>query len=331
MIISPHILDDEPLNEDDIAVLEMFESREKVLFSKSSGFHDVSVSENVLGRFLKFDDSYQAAQIHHDLYQGNFPYVNYFLLGMFWNQLPKNVLIAGLGSGKLAHDIYSYNNNADRIDVVELDNIVAKAAHEYFGFEQTEKIKLTVQDICVYTRNCTNKYDLTVLDVFSQDGLPYRLITEEFLKEVKSCMTPHGIVAANLFSLYDVNSDKNYIFKAALKTYKKVFKNVKVFLTDKGNDQLYVNVFGLKNAFRGLSNVILFASDEALDTEQLARNVKILQNSNTNICLPEYARDEYSTSINTDNFRYFTDEYTSDTEFTLENLFNYLYINHMVE
>jgi spermidine synthase len=52
-------------------------------------------------------------------------------------------------------------------------------------------------------------YDLVLLDAFDADYIPEHMLTREFLQEVKSIMTPDGVIVANTFSdsaLYDYES-----------------------------------------------------------------------------------------------------------------------------
>ena len=56
---------------------------DRVLFEKESTFHNIKVIENEIGRFLHYNETYQAGRINTKNYQGNLPYVNYFLLPYF--------------------------------------------------------------------------------------------------------------------------------------------------------------------------------------------------------------------------------------------------------
>lgn len=328
MIIPPELFAEETFCDADIEILENFENEEVTLFETESLFNHIKVTENSLGRFLKFDESYQAADIRLPQYQGGFPYIYYYYFAPLFNTNIKRVLIAGLGNGKLAAEILEAFPQIEQIDIVELDYQVLEVARDYFDFKETSKIKVHIQDARIFIRNAKVKYDYIILDVFSQDGLPYRLITDEFFKEVKNAMTPDGIFTANLFSLNEINSIKNYFLKTIINTMKENFSQIKLFPTFTGNIELYNEVFGLSQSFSGMTNLIVFASNLALSAEELARNVKISQNNITNKNLHGYAEDMLNTEIDTSNFRILYDRYENDSEFTLDNLFNYLYINH---
>jgi spermidine synthase len=60
------------------------------------------------------------------------------------------------------------------------------------------------------------KYDIVMLDAFEDEYIPEHMSTKEFLLEVKSILTPDGVVAANTFS-----SNRLYPYESA--TYASVF------------------------------------------------------------------------------------------------------------
>ena len=82
---------------------------DKVLFELESDFHDIKVIENEVGKFLHYQDTYQAGFINTKFYKGNLPYINYFLIlkEYFFNiiiQLTK--LILGVNFITLKEHIY---------------------------------------------------------------------------------------------------------------------------------------------------------------------------------------------------------------------------------
>ncbi len=147
-----------------------------------------------------------------------FPYARMMMGALYLNPDPKHVLIIGLGGGTLPMGIRSLMPDAE-IDVVEIDAAVVKAAREYFTFKDDPKLKVHVEDGRVFvkkTMKTNTKYDLIMLDAFEDDYIPEHLLTQEFLQEVKSIMTPGGVIAANTFS-----SSGLYPYESA--TYASVF------------------------------------------------------------------------------------------------------------
>jgi spermidine synthase len=124
---------------------------------------------------------------------------------------PRSILIVGLGGGSLPGALAKLLPGA-RIDVVEIDAAVTRAAGKYFGFKPGERMNVIEADGRVYVKRAVREkrqYDLIMLDAFDHEYIPEHLLTEEFLREVKSIMAPGGVLAANTFSssrLYDHES-----------------------------------------------------------------------------------------------------------------------------
>ena len=315
MIIPPNILINKKLHPEDQNNLDDFENSEKLIFEKESIFDRVMVTENRAGRFLKFGDSYQAGILDYSGYKGSFPYINYFFIALLLMPEIKNILILGMGTGEIATRFAS-NDGVRSVDIVEIDPLIPELDEKYFGFHLNKKINIHIQDARVYVRSCTKKYDLVILDVFSQLGMPYRFMTVEFLEEVKNILIKNGILAVNTFAAEDFESDRNVIFKAQLKSYQKIFSNVLLFPTVYGNYELYRLIFGLKHAIPDLTNVTLFACNS-----KLALNNPIPRQPDVK---KRYLEDLYLGDLTTQNVRELYDKYEHDPDFTIQNLVRYL-------
>ena len=80
MIIIPADLEIHKPKKELIKKMEQNELEEIFLAEIESDFHTISVVESKIGRFLKYDDTYQAGYINTSYYKGNLPYINYFLI-----------------------------------------------------------------------------------------------------------------------------------------------------------------------------------------------------------------------------------------------------------
>ncbi len=145
-------------------------------------------------------------------------YPKMMLGSLYLNPVPQSVLIIGLGGGTLPRALRQLLPET-RIDVVEIDPAVVRVASRYFGFAASDKTHVIESDGRVYVKRAlrgSQRYDLIMLDAFDHEYIPEHLLTQEFLQEVKSLLTPNGVLAANTFSssgLYDYESV----------TYEKVF------------------------------------------------------------------------------------------------------------
>ncbi len=185
MIISPETMITKNLHPEDIKILDNLECSEKIIFAQNTMFSgEVKVVENCLGRFLKFEDYYQGGIIDHPQYKGNIPYINYFFLSAAIKRDIKNVLILGMGTGYFINQLKSLLPETECIDVVEINPELVEIAENYFNFKKND-INIEIQDGRVFVRNCSKKYDLVILDIFSETGMAYRMMTKEFLEEIR--------------------------------------------------------------------------------------------------------------------------------------------------
>jgi spermidine synthase len=124
---------------------------------------------------------------------------------------PERVLVVGLGGGTLPTALAELFAEA-QIDVVEIDPAVKTVAETYFGFRETERVRVALQDARVFTKRALageTRYDLIMLDAFNGDYIPEHLMTREYLEETRALLAPGGVLAANTFAisrLYDHES-----------------------------------------------------------------------------------------------------------------------------
>ena len=147
-----------------------------------------------------------------------FEYAKMTFAGLLLNPNPQKILIAGLGGGSLPSTLAKLYPDAE-IDVVEIDQAVVNVAKQYFSFEETENVKVTVNDARVFVKRASlldQRYDFVILDAFTGDYIPEHLLTEEFLEEVRAIMSPDGVLVANTFS-----TSRFYDHESV--TYQKVF------------------------------------------------------------------------------------------------------------
>jgi spermidine synthase len=130
---------------------------------------------------------------------------------LFMGAAPKRVLIIGLGGGSIPTALREILPEA-QIDAVEIDPAVTRVAKRFFGFRDGPKLKVFEVDGRVYVKRALReglKYDAILLDAFDHEYIPEHLLTKEFLTEVKSLLSPQGVLIGNTFSssrLYDHES-----------------------------------------------------------------------------------------------------------------------------
>jgi spermidine synthase len=155
---------------------------------------------------------------------------------LFVNPAPQSVLIVGLGGGTLPRALRQVLPNAS-IDVVEIDPAVVQVAKRYFDFAAIDGTRVIESDGRVYVKRAQRTgqhYDLIMLDAFDHEYIPEHLLTQEFLLEVKSLLTPQGVLAANTFSSSGLYEHESVTYEAAFGKFFNLKLDNRVIITRLG-------------------------------------------------------------------------------------------------
>lgn len=165
----------------------------------------------------------------------------------------KRVLVIGLGGGVIARAMHDVSPGIE-IDTVEIDPAVVDVAKEYFGFRESAQIRSYVNDGRVFVRQQLRKrsrYDIVVIDACDSDFVPEHLLTQEFMRQVRTLLNPGGVLVANSLA-------KGRLIPHESATYVSVFGNV-----------LSVDV-------EGENRIILTGRDGDVDLDRLKRNAPLM-------------------------------------------------------
>lgn len=208
----------------------------KEIVKERSIYRNVTIVEEKKLRCMRFETrrkrvTNQACIDLKDNKRLVFEYLHGIMAGFALNKKPKRILILGLGGGVLSKLFHEISPETEIVSV-DIDPVVVKLAKKYFDYRENDKIKTVIQDGRVYVKRAILKkesFDWIVLDAFNGDYIPEHLMTREFLNEVKSLLTPNGILTANTFS-----NSKLYDYESV--TYQDVFKKLHIFdAPTKGN------------------------------------------------------------------------------------------------
>lgn len=190
-------------------------AEQKLLHSERSLYREVLVYEGDHQRCMCFTRNCRIGrQTCMDMRKPDRLVMNYprMMLGaLYLNPRPGSILVIGLGGGSLPRALQGLLPQA-RIDIVEIDPAVVRVAGRYFDFHTGPRVQVIEADGRVFVKRAMRegrKYDLIMLDAFDHEYIPEHLLTQEFLREVKSLLAPGGVLAANTFSssrLYDHES-----------------------------------------------------------------------------------------------------------------------------
>ncbi len=240
--------------------------KDTILYEKQSAFHRISVVENEIGRFLHYNDTYQAGFISTDEYSGNLPYINYFLLPYFLNKNLKKILLIGMGTGLLVKQYETLFEHLERIDVVDLEENILDIATKYFNFEPSSKFSFHLQDGRIFLRGCKSKYDLIVVDVANNEGIDARFLEQEYLDEIKSLLKKNGIFVSNLCSSAHFEHEDNKFLQSVLTLYRDNFASTLVFKGDTSDKIYYKSFFNIDERVIDITNLVLISSQGDLSS-----------------------------------------------------------------
>ena len=288
MIIIPEYL---AIHEPDDELLERINTKtfkDKILYKKQSDFHNIKVVENEIGRFLHYKDTYQAGFINTKSYKGNLPYINYFTIPYLINSKIKNILLIGLGTGKIVNDWEKLFKTIETVDIVDIEENILPIAKDFFGFKQSKHTSFILQDGLVFLRNNKKKYDLIVVDVASDDGIDDRFLSEEYFKLIKKSLTSKGLFVSNLCASPDFEHKENTFFASIKELYENNFKKVAIFKGNTSDKIYYKAFFDIDKRVIDITNVIIISSKQ-----DFSFNDNYAQFKKIKLDIKEYLKDLY--------------------------------------
>ncbi len=182
---------------------------------------------------------------------------DYFMIAPYFNNPPftpsqiHNACIIGLGAGTIPRELDAAYG-ALPIDGVEIDGEIVKLGQQYFHMNEPN-LHIIVQDGRYFLRTTTQHYDLIGVDAYQQPYVPFQLTTTEFFREVKSHLTPTGVVVANAGR----TSTDFRLVEALAQTMHTVFSDVYIIDTERFANSIIIGT----NAHTNLANFLINTSN----------------------------------------------------------------------
>jgi spermidine synthase len=152
-------------------------------------------------------------------------YTRYMFLSYVFKPKQERVLIVGLGGGSMIHFMKHYDPNA-KVDVVEIDPKVVEIAEKYFGVKTAGNVNIITRDAFEFFKAGTEKYDVIYIDAFLKPakdtdttGVPLRLKTIQFYKDMQKKLSPDGMVVFNINPHEKIDDDVKNITEAFPQMY----------------------------------------------------------------------------------------------------------------
>jgi spermidine synthase len=283
--------------------------QQALVYEGDSPYHYIKVVDDKQGntRFLQFNNYVEGAIDLSPPYETRVSYTNAFQLARIFKRDLQHILIIGGGGGIGARKFVADDERVV-VDLVEIDPQVVDLSSKYFYLEPGPRLRIHVEDGRNFVRRTTTKYDLVILDAFTIGGqIPFHLTTQEFMREIKSVLTPGGVLLANINGTLE--GRRSRIWRSEYKTVTTVFKDIYLFphlLQHERKEEEEID----RNRSR---NVILIAVEgpSRWSRESIAAIAAELENSGI-VRTPTFlqdARQLYELSVLTNDVPLLTDNY----------------------
>lgn len=131
----------------------------------------------------------------------------------------KSVLILGLGGGDVVKQLRSNFKSHATITAVEIDPVIIEIALKEFDIIPNSKLEIVNNDANVFLKYSKERYNLIIVDLFTDVTIPDFVFQTEFIKSVYNVLDLNGSIIFNTFILSDVHKVRNKKFVENLKRY----------------------------------------------------------------------------------------------------------------
>jgi spermidine synthase len=196
---------------------------ERVLTDARSAFNTIRVTEDAQGLRAMWFGANRVRQsvirpgAPHHLES---PYPPAMIAGLALAERIDRLAVLGLGGGTIPAFLRAHLQLC-RIDVVEIDPIVADIARRFFGFAEDPMLRLYIEDARRFLERSSGRYDAIIVDCSDAGGIPPHLATREFLLRARGQVAQGGVVIGNIWS-----QRANRHYDSMIRTYCDVFESV---------------------------------------------------------------------------------------------------------
>lgn len=117
------------------------------------------------------------------------------------DQLPRDILILGLGGGSAVRIIRKDLACAASITVVEVDPAMARIAREHFGLGELKNVTVRLEDAFAALPSLQGAFGLVLVDVFQDHMVPQELAEPEHLTKLLELTRAGGDLLINTMAV----------------------------------------------------------------------------------------------------------------------------------
>lgn len=171
-----------------------------LIYSSTDTYGVIEVYQDTLLRSLHFGTPARQSAMYQD-HPHILPlsYSRFMLAPLLFIDIPKKILILGLGAGSL-FQFFRYYSTAI-IDTVELRQAVVDVATRFFSLPvDDEQHNSYVMSALDYLHQCQKKYEICLIDIYNDHGIDETLLDDTFYSLLQTNLEDNGICCFNLWS-----------------------------------------------------------------------------------------------------------------------------------
>lgn len=166
---------------------------DRQLYSRKSDYQKIDVLETPeFGKVLVLDGNIMLTERDEFIYDEMITHVP-----MAVHPCITRVLVIGIGDGGVVRELTRYDQ-IERIDLVEMDEMVAEACRQYLPENacrlDDDRVHIYYENALKFIRRCENKYDLIIVDSNDPFGPSEGLFTREFYGNCYKALKADGIM-----------------------------------------------------------------------------------------------------------------------------------------
>lgn len=196
----------------------------------TSRFSRIVVRQTGAIRTLLFvrDDGDEATQSRMDVHQPSrlvVPYTRSMFASHLFVAAPRKVLLVGLGGGSMVRFLRAHDPEVE-VEAIDIDPVVVDIARRWFGTRDDARARLLVADGFDWLATTPARYDVIYMDAFlkpsmltDETGVPLRLKTVAFFRQIQEKLAPGGVVVFNVNDHATVDEDLAALREAFGQTY----------------------------------------------------------------------------------------------------------------
>lgn len=149
----------------------------------------------------------------------------------------EHILVLGLGGGSVLKTLRTDFNYAGSVTAVDIDPVIIDIARNEFGIVNNLNTSIVCADAQDYLTSTRDKFDIIIIDLFIDNRIPDRFLTETFWCEVIKGLKNNGTIIFNILCSQHtgIRIVKNVLIKHGLdwEIFRQVEKTNNILIANK--------------------------------------------------------------------------------------------------